>query len=324
MKTCEEKARSALERIREQKKIRKRRKQAAVRILTPLLCLCLALLAGAGVWRGPDPQEQGTGQTSAASIADPVSSGDSSVSDGAYAVYTDKLVLPDTQDSVMADMIGCLVYRGKVYVQGESYTGRELEKAEGLVGEYLGEAKGSLSEWSKQEEWATEFASTYSGSVYTVKGYDADFRLCVFEDRGGTPWLQLLENFDGIGLNDGSDLFEKRLHIRENVEQVTFLPHDEWNNGDAVSRRALDGISGDQWDAFVDALCSAPVKRISYEEHPDFYDAAVQGHVYVEKQDGTQIELRLLEGGYVGYQRLGWIFVEMPGDLFDAVLSACQ
>ena len=41
----------------------------------------------------------------------------------------------------MADMIGCLVYRGKVYVQGESYTGRELEKAEGLVGEYLGEAK---------------------------------------------------------------------------------------------------------------------------------------------------------------------------------------
>ena len=157
-----------------------------------------------------------------------------------------------------------------------------------------------------------------------MKGYDTDFRLCIFEDRGETPWLQLLENFDGIGLNDGSDLFEKRLHIRENVERVTFLPHDEWNNGDAVSRRALDGISGNQWEAFVDALCSAPVKRISYEEHPDFYDAAVQGHVYVEKQDGTQIELRLLEGGYVGYQRLGWIFVEMPGDLFDAVLSACQ
>ena len=86
MKTCEEKARSALERIREQKEIRKRRKQVAVRILTPLLCFCLALLAGAGVWRGLDPQEQGTGQTSAASIADPVSSGDSSVSDGAYAV----------------------------------------------------------------------------------------------------------------------------------------------------------------------------------------------------------------------------------------------
>ena len=140
---------------------------------------------------------------------------------------------------------------------------------------------------------------------------------------GGIDIL-ILENFDGIGLNDGSDLFEKRLHIRENVEQVTFLPHDEWNNGDAVSRRTLDGVSGDQWDAFVDALCSAPVERISYEEHPDFYDAAVQGHVYVEKQDGTQIELRLLEGGYVGYQRLGWIFVEMPGDLFDAVLSACQ
>ena len=192
MKTCEEKARSALERIQEQKKIRKRRKQAAVQILTPLLCFCLALLAGAGAWRGWDPQEQGTGRTSAASIADPVSSGVSSVSNAAYAGYTDKLVLPDTQDGVTADIIGCLVYRGKVYVQGESYTGKELEKAEGLVGQYLGEAKGSFSEWSKQEKWATEFASTYSGSVYTVEGYDADFRLCILKTgearRGCSFW----------------------------------------------------------------------------------------------------------------------------------------
>ena len=40
--------------------------------------------------------------------------------------------------------------------------------------------------------------------------------------------------------------------------------------------------------------------------------------------DGTTVELRLIEGGYVGYQELGWYFVKMPGDVFDAVLAACQ
>ena len=54
------------------------------------------------------------------------------------------------------------------------------------------------------------------------------------------------------------------------------------------------------------------------------YDSAVQGHLFCALSDGTTVELRLIEGGYVGYQELGWYFVKMPGDVFDAVLAACQ
>lgn len=50
----------------------------------------------------------------------------------------------------------------------------------------------------------------------------------------------------------------------------------------------------------------------------------VQGHLFCALSDGTTVELRLIEGGYVGYQELGWYFVKMPGDVFDAVLAACQ
>ena len=39
--------------------------------------------------------------------------------------------------------------------------------------------------------------------------------------------------------------------------------------------------------------------------------------------DGTVIPLRLIEGGYVGYGALGWYFVRIPGEVFDAVYDAC-
>ena len=54
------------------------------------------------------------------------------------------------------------------------------------------------------------------------------------------------------------------------------------------------------------------------------YDSAVQGHLFISMSDGTTVELRLIEGGYVGYQGLGWYFVKMPGAVFDAVLAACR
>ena len=50
----------------------------------------------------------------------------------------------------------------------------------------------------------------------------------------------------------------------------------------------------------------------------------MQGHLFFHMSDGTTVELRLIEGGYVGYQGLGWYFVKMPGAAFDAVLAACS
>ena len=36
-----------------------------------------------------------------------------------------------------------------------------------------------------------------------------------------------------------------------------------------------------------------------------------------------KVELRLLDGGWVCYQPLGWYAVQMPGTAFDALLKAC-
>ena len=240
-------------------------------------------------------------------------------------LYTDRIVLPENSDGAVADMIGCLVYKGSVYTQGASFHG-DISSVEHLVGDYIGEAKGTLEEWSTQDEWETEFASTYSGSVYSVKGYSEDFRLCIYVECGNEKWLQFLDNFDGIGLSTGNDLFEDRFHIKDNVASVSYLTHYDWNyNGPTDSTfHKLNGVTIEQFDEFINVLCSSPFERIEYSENPDFYDTEMQGHLYLDMKDGTQLELTLIDGGYVGCAELGWYFVHMPGEIFDTVLNSCR
>ena len=156
-----------------------------------------------------------------------------------------------------------------------------------------------------------------SGELYTVVGYDPDFRICCLGDDGSAL---LLERLNGITLDTGADLFDTRLHLAERMEDVTYLTHDDWNN--AVYDFKPLGLDDDTVSAFLDELCAGEFVYTWDTDH-DIYDSAVQGHLFFFQSDGTTIELRLIEGGYVGYQHLGWYFVKMPGDVFDAVLAAC-
>lgn len=322
MKTYEEKARSALKRIEEETEARRKRKQAVTKVLTPVMGLCLVAMLGGGIW-----QSGMLGRYDAPIPGDTSSQGGSSIADTtdntAYAVYTDSVHLPENNSGIAVDMIGCLVYMGKVYTQSADFYQYDAVTAQQLVGEYVGEAKGTLDCWSSQEDWATEFASTYSGPVYKVKGYSEEFRLCIYVNQGQEEWLQILDNYDGIGLNSGADLFEERLHITGNVESVTYRTHDDWEKQN--SEKPFTGVTEEDMNGFFRELCSSPFVRIDPESNPGFYERAeTQGHLYLHMKDGTVVELRLLDGGYVGSESLGWVFVKMPGELFDAVLAASQ
>ena len=277
-------------------------------------CLCFAVLGSIVI---PKITSHNTVQKPEASV--------DSNEHSASALYTDRIIIPENTDGSEVDMIGCLVYKGSVYTQGESFHG-DLSSVEHLVGDYIGEAKGTLEECSTQDEFATEFASTYSGPVYSVKGYSEDFRLCIYVECRNERWLQFLDNFDGIGLSTGKDLFEERFHIKGNVSEVMYLTHYDWDYNGLTDRtyHKLDKVTVDQFNEFMDTLYSSPFKRIDYSETPDFYNTEIQGHLYLEMKDGTCVELTLIDGGYVGCTELGWYFVYMPGDIFDAILSVCQ
>lgn len=243
------------------------------------------------------------------------------------------LELPETTGgdgyAVQYDMIGLVVYKGGIYTQAERYFGAGALKIDALVGEYLGYATGSINEWSAQEEYAKEFASTIAGEVYEVIGYDTDFRVCVrneFENENGEKelFIEFLDRLNGITLATGADLFESRLHLRDRIDNIQWQSHGDWNYNLGNIQNA--DLEPELWEDFLDQLDSGTFVNTWDPETSgsSIYDTDKQAHVFLTMEDGTVISLRLIEGGYVGYDPMIWYFVKIPGDTFDAVFTACS
>lgn len=249
----------------------------------------------------------------------PGSSGDENIQQG-EGVAVPQLMLPETDDGTEVDMIGLVVYKGSIY----TYAGM-LDNTDGeyssLIGEYIGKAKGNIDEWSTQDEYATELASTMGGMVYKANGYDDSFRLlCInsFEEDGeNKEIINIIENLNGITLETGADLFESRLGISEHTDYMA-RTYDSWNN--STDEYFKPSLSQDEIDSFIEKLNSGSFvdkTRTNLYELPSAF-------LYFEKSDGTKISLRLFEGGYVTYQHLGWYCVKIEDLIFDTVFNACR
>ena len=239
------------------------------------------------------------------------------------------LSVPEPKKWAMYDMIGTLVYNGSIYTQTENqYMDLEAEQRENLLGDYLGHATMSLDEWSSFEEYDKEFASTYEGDVYSVKGYDPDFRVCIRyeEEYDGEKHLFLffLERLNDITINTGYDVFEARLKVREKYVSCKWESHDDWN----YARNIYHDLELDEedWGRFMDMVdtCKFVNTWDPDTKSSSIYRTDNQIHLYIQLDDGLEIEMRLIEGGYVGYQSLGWYFVKIPEDIFDKVFEACS
>lgn len=340
MKNCDEIVHDLLERREEYMKLKKQRTRRMVIAGSSVLCaFTIVFLIGFSLRKTADSVRGDKNTAINSASNDKKSKEDKKVADNQktddkimeeqYAVYTNKVILPkDMGEDVACDMIGCLYYNGSVYTQTETYYDEETERVKKLLGKKIGEANGKINEWSTQEEYTTEFASTYTGSVYKVKGYSEDFRLCVYDTSYESRSLVILDNYDGIGLNTGSDLFEKRLHLTGNVNHVTYQTHEDWNgDGEGKEREKRFKelkITEKEWDEFITELYYGPFQAIDYQKEEGFYDKEPQGHLYLQMKDGTEVEMRLFDGGYAGCQGLGWYMVKMPGEIFDKIMEACQ
>jgi len=293
------------------------------------LCLVIAGAFGAGnLFKNRDIVKDNPAGTNE------VISGKSSIretqkpANGDAGLYIPAVELPDTSFGVELDMMGLVVYNGGIYTQAESYYGADALRIDKLVGDYLGYATGSINEWSAQEEYAEEFASSLAGKVYEVIGYDTDFRVCIreeAEEENGEKqlWIQFLDRLNGITLTTGEDLFETRLHLRERTAAIQWQSHDDWNWGKGNIQNAA--IDADLWEKFLNQIDKGSfVNTLDSEKTgSSVYDTENQAHMILTMEDGTVVRLRLIEGGYVGYDALGWYFVRIPGEIFDSVFTAC-
>ena len=283
--------------------------------------ICLVLLVGAIYIISRNTPEPPTPNTSQ------FANNDVDVST-AKGVYIPAAQMPaGLSGDASADMIGLVVYKGSIYIESEYYDHTEAIKIEPLLDEYLGQANGKIDEWSEKNEYETKFASTIGGSVYSVRGYSTDFRICIKNEYPGDDGnkrisISFMDRLNDITLTAGKDLFEDRLQISGNIESITWQSHDDWNY-EIKNYHELD-MTSNRWTEFMNAVDAAEFEYLWNEDSPStIYSVEEQLHLILNMKDGTQVQLRLIAGGYVGYQPLGWYFVKIPEDIFNALYSMC-
>ena len=216
-------------------------------------------------------------------------------------------------------MMPLFVYQGNVYlhyntsfVTTDGYTVSK-EDMLNLRGDLLGKTVGSIDEWSKQSDYAKEFASTIGeGEVYTVKGYDSKYRLMVYTEYPDSFSCEIYDSFGGLTINSGVDYFDL-LKLQDNVVSFQWESYDSWNNGKSeLSDAKTDAI----FNNFIDELyASTPLDEASdlFSESTD-YDS--QKFIYLKTKDNLITSIRLFKEGYVYAPGVG--FFQIAQTAFDA------
>jgi hypothetical protein len=241
----------------------------------------------------------------------------------AKGITVPQIKLPDSQESgVAADMIGLFVYQGRIYQQSNTALVMDenfmvnKEDMMNLRGDYLGRTIGSINEWSKQEDYATEFASTIGESeIYTVKGYNSKHRLMVYSEyEDGSFGCEIYDSFGGEVLTIGADYFDL-LQLQDNIISYQWESFDSWNYG--KGERVDADIDG-SFQQFIDALYSSTPMGDLVDMFTDEYDS--QKFIYVKTKDNLITTLRLFKEGYVYAPMVG--FFQIDQNSFDAIWNS--
>lgn len=212
-----------------------------------------------------------------------------------------------------ADMIGFFIYQGRCYVQYE-WIYEDVD----IVGEYLGTATGMIDEWTPKDGYV-DFAGSVRGDFYSVQGYDPSFMLCI-KDATGAVCTYICNT--GITLKYGAELYEDRLHLSD-YESVQYESRVSWYEGLGECYE-LDQENGiDIIQKFMEQLNQAEFMLcadIPLEENTSLIDMEIY-HMYFKMKDGTTIHLRLYENGYVRFQGLLDVCVQIPAEYYDPLVA---
>lgn len=265
------------------------------------LAACLCLVAGGAVWKISKLPTKG----------EPLSG---------YLVSEEGITIPAMEVSLskevaaMSDMIGFFIYEGRCYVYYENFS-----EAEGIVGEHLGTVTGMIDEWTPEEGYV-DFAGSIRGDFYSVKGYAPEFMLCT-KEANGVVSTYICNN--GITVKYGKELYEDRLHLSGNITGVQFESRESW----FYSKGELYEL--DKAQAYIREF----IEKLGEEEFLFCQDVAVQEgwehmvdseiyHMYFNMKDGTKVHLRLHENGYVRFQGLWDLCVQIPEESYDKLIDA--
>lgn len=262
-------------------------------------CLCIMVAGAAFLHTNPSPaRTEGTGIT---------------ISENGVTIPPINVTLSSNGGEAF-DMIPFFIYQERCYVGYENF-----QEPVNFVGRYRGTAIGLIDEWTPKDGYV-EFAGSVRGDFYEVKGYDPSFMLCL-KNVDATFTTYICNN--GITLKYGSELYEDRLHLSDNFKSIQYESRASWY----YSKNELYQMNGgnDIVVDFIDALNSArfvPWESVSLGQgNTDNISDIELYHLYFGMKDGTTVHLRLRKDGYVLFQGILDICVQLPGERYDALLK---
>lgn len=226
-------------------------------------------------------------------------------------IHIPKIQLPD-HSMANAKMVGLIVYKAKIYTLASSTV--NSTNAKSLLDEKLGTTKGTIDEWSTQDDYSKELASTIGETdVYSVKGYSSDFRIMTYQENEGNIYSDIYECLNGITLTRGSDLFGE-MNLSNNVSSAKWESFDSWNE----SKNEFQDITIDEdFTTFVEAL---------YDASPLLDNESIITNkwktgkiVTFILKDGSTFSLRLFPGGYISYSNS--VLFKMNDTAFSKILN---
>lgn len=200
--------------------------------------------------------------------------------------------------AVHAKMLALVVYNGKIYTQ--SSTEFDAKYINNFLGQRVGRTTNSINEWNVKDKSTEELASNIGEQdIYTVKGYDSNFRIMSYSKINGQEFAQLFDCLNGITVKSGKDVFGK-LNLIDNVESARFIKFDDWNNGtnSYVNFKDLTILN----EALKELNDSVPYDYQSVGEEVDNYRNNDGFREFtLNLKDGSQLKFNVFKNGYVSY-----------------------
>lgn len=224
----------------------------------------------------------------------------------------------ERNSDIACDMIAFFIYQGRCYVENGYY------EDVNFVGDYVGAATGMIDEWTTSDGYV-DYAGSVSGSFYEVKGYDPAFMLCMKHEN---ERVQIFIHNNGIELEKGSDLIKTRLNLQGNYEKVGFLTHEERKES-LTESHLLSDTHRELFDTFLAAFCEADFMLLEdtplvlegenlYAEDEDNY------YICFYTKEGLKFYFWLLEDGYVIFQGLNGVCVQIDIELYGQILEVLK
>lgn len=270
------------------------------RIVATAACICI-IAALVLIWRGISARRDGMGENTAP---------------GSGVTIPPMEVSLSASAASSAQMMGFFIYQGHCYVHYD-WVYDDVD----IIGKRLGTATGLIDEWTPRDGYV-DLAGSVKGDFYEVKGYDPSFMLCMKEEDGA---IALYVCDTGITLKYGSELYEDRLHLSGNYTSVQYESRDSWYEGDNELYR-LEGADA-LLRAFIKGLDAAEFMfcdSVPHEGANDLFSEMELYHLYFNMHNGTTVHLRLWKDGYVLYQGLIDVCVQVKDESYNTLIDVLE